>query len=162
MRVLGFSPSSGNLPESRSITALASSITTPRSRRSRSSRTGIDPRRSSMATMTRSMRVFGLHKGAKVCRKAFAIPVECTLALSVDNFHAGIASGAQSFGNGARPLAATQHIDAFAEHRKANDPLICRSPDNENYGENRGADEKNIGSHVYFRDKIQKCRENKR
>jgi hypothetical protein len=47
-------------------------------------------------------------KGTQVCRKAFMVPAEYAFAPSVDDFHAGIASGAQGFDNGARPLATAQ------------------------------------------------------
>src|SRR5271166_3977040 len=36
-------------------------------------------------------------KGTQVCRKALMVPAEYAFALSVDDFHAGIASGAQRF-----------------------------------------------------------------
>ncbi len=115
MRVLGLSPSSGNLPRSRSISDAG--IFNDNS---------AEAKIKEFANRHRSAAVFHgnddavnagfrLAKGAKVGRKAIEVPVARILALSVDDFHAGIAPGAQSLDDSARPLAATQHIDALAE-----------------------------------------------
>ena len=106
--------------------------------------------------------VLRIAEGAQVCRKTIMVSFECAFALSIDDFHAGIASGAQSFNNGARPLATAQHIDVFAEYRKTDDLLIGRSPDNEGNREDRGADERNIRANAQFQERnIRALREKK-
>jgi len=128
MRVLGLSPSSGSLPKSRSISVLASSVTTPFSRRSRSSRTGIDPRRFSMATMTRSMPAFGARNARRSAAKRSRSLSEFSGGFPFDHFHSGIAPCSQNFDNMTRSHAATENVDSFLERRKAHDPFIDSSP----------------------------------
>ena len=71
---------------------------------------------------------FRLAEGAKVGGKSFELAVECSFALYVDNFHTGVAPGAQSLNHRTRPRAVAQHVDAFAEDRETKDPFICPSP----------------------------------
>ena len=59
-------------------------------------------------------------------------------------------------------FATAQHIDPFAEHGKANDPLISPSPEDEDNGEDGDACDKNIRANVYIREEKEKRREAKR
>jgi hypothetical protein len=58
---------------------------------------------------------FWLAECAKVGRKVFEIAIAYTLALSFDDFHAGIAPDAQSLDDSASSRPAAQHIDALTE-----------------------------------------------
>ena len=88
-------------------------------------------------------------EGAKVSGKAFELPVDRSITLCVDDIHACVAPGSQSLDDRACALAATQHVDALAEDREANDPFIYPSPDNEDNGKNGYAGDQNIGTDVH-------------
>jgi hypothetical protein len=71
-----------------------------------------------------------------------------------DDFHAGIAAGAQRFDYGASPLAATQNIDALVEDGKTDDSFISQAPENQRYCKKRDPNDKDIRTYVQIRVKI--------
>ena len=77
------------------------------------------------------------------------------------DLHSSVAVGAQHFDHGARPPAATQDIDALAEHGKADDPLIGPTPEDQKNGKNGDASHQYIGTDIQIRKTIDKPRENK-